>query len=40
VNDEELKKILSELKMELVDEFESDAKEKIGNGYIILKLAA
>jgi len=39
VNDEELKKILSELKMELVDEFESDAKEKIGNGYVILKLA-
>ena len=39
VDKEELKKMLSELKMELIDEFEADAKEGSGNKYIILKQA-
>jgi len=39
VDKKELKKILSELNMELIDEFEADAKEGQGNKYIILKQA-
>jgi len=38
IDNQEIKRILGQLKMKLVDEFESDAKEGIGNKYIILKL--